>query len=612
MQFLAEVSKSNIAKIGKSINHFNQGKDRLFDHLFGDKKRIVIPIGTSDSTIADFLQQVQPLTLADLKKGYVTKKIQTQQGEKDRQVKIANYIDKSLLDQWSIVKDKLSRMKEDDYSAVITRYPLDILRMSDHDGIESCHSPSGEWYHCAMKEAQIGGAVAYAVRTADLEGVDLQSKDFFADSDRDISGVKPLARLRLRRFHNEAKQVDLLIPERRQYETQHVSGFKETVKKWAKEAQKDQISKFDPMYDYSMFNLRGGAYQDTDAYTIWNDFFGTSVRTEKKSIDQENSRYKMTPEEMEDQADNMIRLHRFNHVEVVFTANEDRTATWESWVEFEINKEKFINIPKEQYIVGYTVNGNNNLLVYLRKHYGKISKLRLQEHEEWVIIRLVLEAPSDWEENDPMIDFEQHLDDLDEIDKNYNEIDDHILFWFAHHRYMNNHVLDTIENNYYNFKHFKVGPSILKQNPAFKQYKNNSQSSYEASSDWMHIGDMEGITREATALFSNQNGGEFYIRQYPSPFAKFNFLRYANFVSSNIHFASSKPRMQWNFPMTKNDPISVRIDVIMDYNDENEAKKKLAGVKAIDRDWDKYQVLLSRWWAETKAKLIERSKKGEL
>jgi hypothetical protein len=70
--------------------------------------------------------------------------------------------------------------------------------------------------------------------------------------------------------------------------------------------------------------------------------------------------------------------------------------------------------------------------------------------------------------------------------------------------------------------------------------------------------------------------------------------------------------MQWNFPMTKNDPISVRIDVIMDYNDENEAKKKLAGVKAIDRDWDKYQVLLSRWWAETKAKLIERSKKGEL
>ena len=52
---------------------------------------------------------------------------------------------------------------------VITRHPMDVLRMSDIDKIESCHSEGQSYFKCAMHEAQGHGPIAYLVDAIDLE-----------------------------------------------------------------------------------------------------------------------------------------------------------------------------------------------------------------------------------------------------------------------------------------------------------------------------------------------------------------------------------------------------------------------------------------------------------
>ena len=72
------------------------------------------------------------------------------------------------------IKDEINNLDNDKYSIIITRHPIDVLRMSDFDNITSCHSPASRtsayqsYYKCAVAEAQGHGAVAYVVETEDL------------------------------------------------------------------------------------------------------------------------------------------------------------------------------------------------------------------------------------------------------------------------------------------------------------------------------------------------------------------------------------------------------------------------------------------------------------
>ena len=117
-----------------------------------------------------------------------------------------------------------------DYSIVITRHPVDVLRMSDHRTIESCHSEGNSHFHCAVKEAKSAGAIAYIVETQDLDNVDVDDAgEIFEDSDRDIDGIEPVGRTRLRRFDKTGtftsdEKYSLLIPEKRIY-GQDMAGF---------------------------------------------------------------------------------------------------------------------------------------------------------------------------------------------------------------------------------------------------------------------------------------------------------------------------------------------------------------------------------------------------
>jgi len=120
------------------------------------------------------------------------------------------------------------------HTIIISRNPVDVLRMSDFQGITSCHSPSsrgggGSYYQCAVAEAQGHGLVAYLVENSELpEDFDPQKGEIFADARRDIAGISPISRVRLRKFVHKDSETEIAVPEQRVY-GEKIPGFLEAV-----------------------------------------------------------------------------------------------------------------------------------------------------------------------------------------------------------------------------------------------------------------------------------------------------------------------------------------------------------------------------------------------
>ena len=196
------------------------------------------------------------------------------------------------------IKKNVDNLEGDTYSILITRHPIDVLRMSDFDDITSCHSPpsrggAGSFYKCAVAEAHGHGALAYIVRTSDLEqefgtrninainesSAFQQNEDFFYDEARDTGGeIEPEGRLRLRQvryFENgtgNAKRHDegaqLAIPEASTY-GKSIPGFQSAVDKWLSGVQGELVRHIaggwtdgKPKVDFGKFIKYGGSYQD--------------------------------------------------------------------------------------------------------------------------------------------------------------------------------------------------------------------------------------------------------------------------------------------------------------------------------------------------------------
>jgi hypothetical protein len=159
--------------------------------------------------------------------------------------------------------------KESEYSIVISRAPIDVLRMSDFRNISSCHSPpsggseGGSYFYCALAESRNQGAIAYLVRTEELEKVDLKGEEIFRDYDRGIRGIEPISRLRIRRVVNSDVGVDYMVPEERVYGLQK-SFFADSVSKWVMKQQKDLFVDEDGVYvpQRNDLSYTGGSYSD--------------------------------------------------------------------------------------------------------------------------------------------------------------------------------------------------------------------------------------------------------------------------------------------------------------------------------------------------------------
>ena len=202
------------------------------------------------------------------------------------------------------IKKNLKDAQSGQYSIILTRDPIDILRMSDFNKITSCHSPpsrggGGSYYRCAIAEAHGHGAVAYVVETEELlrgtESDNIQdaeiaindAREIFYDEARGshVGIVEPISRTRLRqmRYDNPDPEggydigVQLAVPERRIYGKQ-IPGLGNRVLRWAQANQEERIAaapktEHDKL-DLTKFTKFGGSHEDTGRGELVARLFG--------------------------------------------------------------------------------------------------------------------------------------------------------------------------------------------------------------------------------------------------------------------------------------------------------------------------------------------------
>lgn len=412
---LREVSEEDLEKI-------NPSRDLHFNNIFGNKLRIVMPL-EQDENINKLIERLKELgyevdyeDLINKKQAY--KKIKTQQGEKLRPEKVGKILQTSssreLLDWWQKNSENLKN-KDVGSSIIISRSPIDVLRMSDHDGISSCHSPDGQFYKCARQEARTGGAIAYVVKNSDLKSVNIQDKEIFKDSDRDVDGIVPLERLRLRRLTNG--ELDLLMPELRTYGIKNV-GFLDTIKKWAKNSQENSIKKIDPVEGYKSFKLKGGSYQDTDSGRVWSNFFDVSVSGSKRSQDEDEEDQDESGDTYE-RAERTLEDHKqhWKHVDVNLEENDGYLYA-SGYAGFSISAKLFtVNIGDWK-----SANYKNlKRIVEDALDINGLENLEIDSQKDSYYFRFSIEQRDDGYGYDQITNFEHFLDYIDEVDRDFEE-----------------------------------------------------------------------------------------------------------------------------------------------------------------------------------------------
>ena len=208
---------------------------------------------------------------------------------------IINEPAKELKKQYAEPIKQLKRLKQsidqDDifYWLLFSRHPIDVLRMSDHKKIYSCHRLNGGTHReCAFTDAQNNGGVVYMV--AGGPGRRLKDKlddpEIFYDGDRDIPGVRPIGRTRLRRFIDTKTGEDFAVLAR--YTDEQNYGFftREVWEEALKYIQEHQeIFNNPPEEDYAYENIvmAGAEYTDnTPLIALLNTFFGKRIYSSEK------------------------------------------------------------------------------------------------------------------------------------------------------------------------------------------------------------------------------------------------------------------------------------------------------------------------------------------
>ena len=174
--------------------------------------------------------------------------------------------------------------KDSPYVTILSRHPVDVVRMSDMNNIRSCHSRTGGYFQCAVAESRGHGPIAYLIpreqfeqyfdvdlNETNPEDVDLDQggEEIFEDDERGISGLRPEGRVRLRKFVSKEDGRMITAPERRTYAPNNRStppNFLKGVTQWALDSQKNVLGDPKKLADefYKEEWVRhGGSYEDT-------------------------------------------------------------------------------------------------------------------------------------------------------------------------------------------------------------------------------------------------------------------------------------------------------------------------------------------------------------
>ena len=159
---------------------------------------------------------------------------------------------------------------------VYSRAPIDVLRMSDHPMISSCHSQGGSFFKCAIQEAVRGGAIAYSVNKEDIQRIidedRLQDIEIFEDQERGVKGIATDARVRIRRMFDTDTKQEYALPEIRLYGYPPPS-FGKNVLNWAVENQKSKFTNLETgefqLPDIQNAIKVGGSYDDNIPFDLY-------------------------------------------------------------------------------------------------------------------------------------------------------------------------------------------------------------------------------------------------------------------------------------------------------------------------------------------------------
>jgi len=243
-----------------------------------------------------------------------------------------------------------------DQMIILSRHPIDVLRMGDVETTEDiggwegkighCHREGGEEERCAQQEALGHGPIAYLVNKKDLDywlsGDDadermsayvagekpkhklshFDNKEIFNDRDRDINGIKAINRVRLRQYRAHRRGEDQrdemwAVPEKKVYPgASIVPGFLSAVMDWAWDRQKGT---YEDAYEEGEFprldslERLGGKYADTRDGELLNSFFSKSgIDPEYRDVwvtheDEEAEELEPTPEELAERMDDSVQ-----------------------------------------------------------------------------------------------------------------------------------------------------------------------------------------------------------------------------------------------------------------------------------------------------------------
>lgn len=316
------------------------------------------------------------------------------------------------------------------YSLVITRAPIDVLRMSDFDDITSCHSPpnrgspaGGGYYNCAVAEAQGHGPIAYVVENSEIpEDIDWEEEEVFNDDHRGTGYITPLSRVRIRKFVHNDDGYELAVPERRTY-GKTFPNLVSAVTEFMRESQKEIIN--NPPDDVNDFTRYGGSYSDSTDGTLFNNLFqsenyaGNTHHDNSDEPSEEDVEEEDTAEVYEDQCreiDN--RLNRFDHAyasyEVVDEAEPYVLMSAGIQIEFDGDELNDDNIPsgwRELSALGSKIKDN------LDYYAGEID---ISEYAGDLVVRI--DAYTGDVEPNPD-GYEYFLDNtVSELDEKYGEI----------------------------------------------------------------------------------------------------------------------------------------------------------------------------------------------
>lgn len=151
------------------------------------------------------------------------------------------------------------------YSLVLSRAPVDVIRASDFNHIQSCMSKGGIHFDDLCMNAKAGSGIVYILPELNLSDEELQKPEIFKDMERNVDGVIPMARLQIRNFININTKAELMVPELRVFGSSISHKIKGIIYKEISNTIKNlqQIGDISEI-DVDEWEIQGGNYIDNE------------------------------------------------------------------------------------------------------------------------------------------------------------------------------------------------------------------------------------------------------------------------------------------------------------------------------------------------------------